>query len=157
MTGNDELTTPGNVIVDPEAPTQEQDLDLVALLDAELRRERIPLPGSADGALYIELQAWTGAQKMRYLNTGMEYAVPVGKAAATKATFHMDTIEQARALLESSIVDFRLRLRGKEVRYTGAQSVWSLLSQVPSEVLDWVVAQVRRFQGLEVVTPEGEA
>ena len=149
------------------APSPEDEQNLVALLDAGRPTKRFYLPTGKDtvsDVYFIEAQGWRMVDSQRYMGAGMDYRVQLGKGSRrgkgsqqtqAPAQFRMDSVVQFRALVESSITDYKLRLKRKDVNYTGAQSVWGVFGELPTPVGDWVQATLRKFHGIEMVE-EGE-
>jgi len=149
---------------DEAAITPEEDMNLVALLDAERPVQRFPLPGEGgqpSETYYIEARRWTFAQEQKYLMAGMQLSMPVTggrKRQPDMANFNINSLEQYRVLVEESIVGFHLKRGGKDVQYTGHSSVWPVFRDLPPAVARWVQRTLQEFQGLEIVEGEqGEA
>ncbi len=159
----DELNTPqAEGLAAGDDPTPEEEARLLALLEAPPEPKRFYLSKQRD--FYLELTPWTGMQKTKYESTGQQYTLPERTRAKAQDTSRLpemrvsqDEQEQRRVLLETSISGFRLPLRGKVHEYRGLQSVMSFFREVPPDVLEWAVKTARRFQGIEVVSLEGEA
>lgn len=143
-----------------DAPfTEAEKLDLVKLLDADPAPVRYYLPeGENDSKeLFIEAKAWTGLDEIRYEGAGMDYRTPIagkGKAAPTEARFRMDRVEQMEMLINSSITDFFLRVRGRVVQFQRGQKPWEIFKTLPAPVLEWVEKTLRQHHGIEVVSGE---
>jgi hypothetical protein len=148
-----------------QPPTEEEEVDLVALLSAVPENVRYPLRTlGVDGQwedsprFYIEARMMTGAEHERYLNTGMQYRVPTGGGAAPReATFSTNTEAQTKMLLELCLTDFLIPIGKKEERMSGRTSVWPAFSRVPTPMLEWTKKKLRSLNGLEVAAPAGEA
>jgi len=143
-----------------DEPTPDEERDLVALLDAERPVQRFYLPGPGgkpSDLYYVAARRWTYAAEQRYYQTGMDLsmAMPQGRRRVPdRADVRMDRLTQTRTLLEESVMDFHLKVNGKEQKFNGRDPVWPVFRDLPPEVTAWVVARLREFQGIEVT---GEA
>jgi len=144
------------------APTAEEDQNLVVLLDGGREEEVLWLPeggGRFSDTYFVKVRRWTYADMQRYNATGTDYQVPYGKrpSANVRASFRVDAVAVYKMLVEQSVVDFRLRVNGREAKYTGPQSVWGVFRDLPVPVGKWLSAKVRAFQGIEEIEAEERA
>lgn len=140
-------------------PTPEEDLDLVALMDEGQVKERFFLPtgkNTVSDVYYIEAQRWTARDSRRYFGAGTEYRLPPEGKRNDRGGMLLNTVEQYKALVETSITDFHLKLNDREAKFTGLPSVWHVFAQLPAPVADWIVKTLKQFHRIEVVAA-GEA
>lgn len=160
MLGEEEAGVPESTTA---APTADEDQNLVELLRADARKERFYLPvGGANLSedYFIELKGWTGSERDQYLSAGTRYetratrrAEPGGRLVSTA----VNAVEAFRVMVRLSITDFRLPRGKHEVVFRDEAQNWAVFRDLPPAVTDWVRDTIRRFQGIEMETAEGEA
>lgn len=159
----------------PEAPsmmvpTPLEDHDLVADLLAGRREETFRLP-HADGTeseYYVTVRSMTGVELDKYYSTGMDMSSRMPRSrreaeadGAGTMQWRMDRARQFQALVEASVVDYRLARDGKpaEMRAKGSfgPTDWAVFRELPASVKRWVEETIQEFQGIERAEAEGEA
>ena len=147
-----------------EPPTEAEDIDLVALMDEANEPRRFYVPtgkGTVSDTYYIEARHWTVAQEARYLGAGMQMSSPMptrhGQTnAADELRYKPNVLEQLQALVEGSVVGYRLRRHGHDVVYSEGAAHWSNFRHLPPKVATWVRNTLRVFQGIEMATEAEE-